>query len=267
MIHRLAIQHRLPLYLLHKGGINFPGDVLNSAVFHRSIKTARQNIFKNIQLFDIGQDFRRRFGGDLAAVGAVNLVAVVLAGVMGCGDHDSGRAAQIPGCKGDRGHRHQCGPDVNPYPIGRENRRCRLCKHIAFDAAVVANDNRGSRELLFQVVRQTLGCFCHGIDVHPVGSGTDNAPKASRTEGQIPVESILHSGPVHLPQLPGHVLICAGTGQPAFVFLLNIRSLFHSLILLHPKTGPGHGFSWAQNPRGQKYSRPYKRRFHPLQTE
>ena len=173
MIHRLTIQHRLPLHCLHKGGIYFLGDVSDTAAFQECIKTALENIFKNIQFFNFSKDLRRRFGGNLAAIGAIDLVAVVLTGVMGCRDHDTGRAAQIPGCKGDRGHRHQCWPDVNQHPICRKNRRYRLCKHIAFDAAVIADGNRWFRVLLLQAVHQALGCFGHGIDIHSIGSGAD----------------------------------------------------------------------------------------------
>ena len=77
--------------------------------------------------------------------------------------------------------------------------------------------------MLFQVICQPLGGLGHGINIHPVGTGTDHAPQAPGAEGQISIESILDPAFVHGPQLGKKIRISCGLFQPTSVFLLYIH--------------------------------------------
>ena len=156
LVDGLAKQDRLALDLLHECGIDLIRDVLDAAACHACFKVAGPDVGKDVQLLDFSQNFRSGFGGDLAAVRTVDLVAAILAGVVGSRHHDTGRGVQIAGRKRHGRNRHQGRPDVDLNAVGREHTRSHLCKHIALDAAVVTNGNRGVLIMFFEVIGQSL---------------------------------------------------------------------------------------------------------------
>ena len=113
---------------------------------------------------------------------------------MGGGHHDTRRAMQRPCGIGNTGHRHQFFKNVGLDPIGRKHLRCNLRKHIALDAAVVADSNTAlfRREMVDHIIAQTLGRPGHDIHVHAVGTGSDDAPEACRAKLQIFVKRVLN---------------------------------------------------------------------------
>ena len=156
----------------------------------------------------------------------IDLITVVLAGVVRSRDHDTCGGVQIAGRKRHSRHRHQDGPDIHLDAISRKHPGGNLCKHIALDTTVVTNSHRRSFKVLFQIVRQTLRSLCHGIDVHPVGACADDAAQTARTKGKVTVKRIFDFGIVQRFQFSGHVGICGGVCQPAFVFLFNIHIVY-----------------------------------------
>ena len=219
LVHFLTEEDRLGFHILHEGGVGFLRYVGDPALFQVFLKGTGMHIPENIQFFNLRQHLSSRLGGDLAAVGTVNLVAVILAGVVGGGDHHARVRPQVPHGEGHRRHRHQPGPNGNLYPICRKYTGRHTGEHIAFDAAVIADANAGLFPLLVEIIRQTLGGLCHRVDVHPVGSGADHTPQAAGSEGQVPVKRVLRL-------LPGHCakgVLCFGIhsrpGKPAVVFL------------------------------------------------
>ena len=219
LVHFLTEEDRLGFHILHEGGVGFLRYVGDPALFQVFLKGTGMHIPENIQFFNLRQHLSSRLGGDLAAIGAVNLVAVILAGVVGGGDHHARVRPQVPHGEGHRRHRHQPGPNGNLYPICRKYTGRHTGEHIAFDAAVIADANAGLFPLLVEIIRQALGGLCHRVDVHPVGSGADHTPQAAGSEGQVPVKRVLRL-------LPGHCakgVLCFGIhsrpGKPAVVFL------------------------------------------------
>ena len=222
-VHLVSKEYRLPFYRLYKGGINLGGNILDGAGAQCRLKISPGDILKNIQLLNFSQDFPGSGGGDLAAVRAIDLVAVVFGRVVGGGDHHTGGSVQIPGGKGHRRHRHQLGPEEHLDPVGSEDLRRYPGKEVTFNATVIANGNGGGGVLLFQEIGQTLGGLGHGINIHPVGTGTDHTPEAPGAESQISIKSIFHPAFVHGPQLRKKVGISGGLFQPASVFLLYVH--------------------------------------------
>ncbi len=184
----------------------------------------------------------------------IDLITVVLAGVVRSRDHDTRRGVQIAGRKRHSRHRHQDGPDIDLDAIGREHSGGHFCKHIALDAAVVADGHRWLCKVLFQIIGQTLRCLCHSIDVHAVGACADDAAQTARAKGKVTVKRIFDFGIIQRFQFSGHVGVCGGLGQPALIFLFNI----HFLNLLHPEIVPVREGSASRNPPGQRCSLPYR---------
>ena len=89
-VNFISKEHRLPLYRLYKGGIHLGFHIFDGAGPQRRLKIHPGNILKNIQLLNFSQDLPGGGGGDLAAVRAVDLVAVVFGRVVGGSDHHTG---------------------------------------------------------------------------------------------------------------------------------------------------------------------------------
>ena len=142
LIDLFAKQSRLALDLLHECGIDLVRDVLDAAVCHTCFKVAGLDVGKNVQLLDLGKDFCSGLSGNLATVRAIDLVAVVLAGIVGGRHHDTCGGVQIAGRKGHGRNRHQNRPDVDLDTISRKHPGGDFCKHIALDTAVVTNGHR-----------------------------------------------------------------------------------------------------------------------------
>ena len=200
----LRIPHyRLLLHLFHESGVHLFRDPFNAAGFQALFKRNLFAVRKQVQLFDLAQHFIGSRGGHLAAVSPVHLVAVVLGGVVGSRYHNARRAFQIPGSVGNAGYRHQLGENISFDAISRKDFRRNLRKHIALDAAVVADGNAPlfRSKVVDHIIAETLGSPSHNIHIHPVGAGADHAPKAGSTKLQVLVKGIFDLRPV-----PGHGL-------------------------------------------------------------
>ena len=221
----VPVEDRLGLHVFHKGCVNSLRNVQDPPIVPGGIEVHDPDILKNIQSFDFRKNFCRPLGGDLTAVGTVDLVAVVFAGIVRGGDHDPGAAPQLPHSKGHRRHGHQLRPNVDLHPIGSEDPGRNLGKKLAVNAAVEADGNGRRPEVLLQVVRQALGSLGNGIKIHPIGSGSDDAPQAPGAKGQIPVKGVLLLLFVHGPELfqqsRVHIRLC----KPAAVFFLIVHGV------------------------------------------
>lgn len=112
----------------------------------------------------------------------IDLITVVLAGVVRSRDHDTRRGVQIAGRKRHSRHRHQDGPDIDLDAIGREHSGGHFCKHIALDAAVIADGNGLGAALGLDPVGKALGSLAHNIHVHAVGTGADHTAQTGSAE-------------------------------------------------------------------------------------
>ena len=214
----LSEKHGLRLHRLQKGRENGVRDRLYPSFPQAGVKISPFDAVKEIQLFDFEENFRGGFNGHLAAVRAVDLVAVVLGRVVGGGDHHARGGAEAARGKGHGGHRGELWPEVNLHAVCGQHARGHAGERIAFEAAVVADNGGRSGKAPVEVVRQPLRSFGDSIDVHAVGAGADHAAQAAGTKGEVAVEGVLDGRLVHAPQFLKKFLV-GHTRQPALIFL------------------------------------------------
>ncbi|OJG25599.1 hypothetical protein RR47_GL001648 [Enterococcus columbae DSM 7374 = ATCC 51263] len=229
LINLFTKQNRLTLDLFHEGGVDLIRDVLDAAVCHACFKITGLDVCKDIQFFNLRQNFRSSLSGDLAAVRTVDLIAVILARVVRSRHHDTCGGVQITGRKRHGRNRHQDRPDIDLNTIGCEHARCHLCKHIALDAAVIADGHRRLCEVLFQIISQTLRSFRYGVDVHPIGACANYATQTTGAKSKITIKSILNFCIIHRFQFSGNICIRSCIHQPSLVFFFNIHNSFTPL--------------------------------------
>ena len=128
--------------------------------------------------------------GDLAAVGAVGLVAVVGGGVVARGHADAAGALEVAGGPGERGHRGNLGVDVGGHAVGGQNSGRGLHEQLTVIAAIARDSDRGVLEVLHQVVGEALRGAADGVDVHAVGAGPQRAAQARSAECEVLEERI-----------------------------------------------------------------------------
>ena len=126
----------------------------------------------------------------LAAVGAVDLIAVVFRRVVAGRNADAEAAVQMAHGKTQRRNRLKAGVEIGCDAVGRKN-CCRFTgKNIALDAAVMADGN-GLRQIrLIEILCNCLRCAADHIDIHPVRARAEHAAQACRTKLQIAVERV-----------------------------------------------------------------------------
>jgi len=221
----------LILDLIHKGSIDLIRDVFDTTVCETRFKIAVLYICKDVQFFNLSQNFGGSFGRDLAAICTINLVAIVFAGIVRSSDHHASRGVQITGCKGHSRHRHQHRPNINLDTICSENASGYFCKYITLDAAVITDYHRRLCKVFLQIVSQTLRCLCYGVNIHAVGSSTDYTAKTTSAKCKVTVECIFNFCIVQCFQLSGNIGICRCICKPTLVFFLDIHLLFPHLSL------------------------------------
>ena len=99
-------------YLVKIAVDNGLGNVVYSAVCNAVIIGDGLCAVKHGNAFDILEHNLSCIKCELAAVGTVNLVAVVLGRVMGSCDHDTCAALQVSYCVGKHGSGHKLGIDM-----------------------------------------------------------------------------------------------------------------------------------------------------------
>ena len=163
--------------------------------------------------------------GDLAAVGAVHLVAVVLGGVVAGRDADARAAAQIPHRPGEGRGGLQPGIDVGRDAVGGQHPGGLPAEQLALVAAVVGQGHLLGQAGGVQRVGQALGGPADGVDVHPVGAGADDAPQSAGAEGQVPVEPVVDGLGIagDALQLGDQVGVLGGAGAPEVVEVCRLH--------------------------------------------
>ena len=130
---------------------------------------------------------------DLGAVLPVYFVSVILRRIMAGSHHDSGCASQLPERKGEHRSRTKRREDIGLDPVGRKAERRffgKLRRHIS---RVKRDSHSLFLRLFFQdEIGKTLGRLSHRIDIHPVGSCSDDSTESSCPEFQVTIESLLY---------------------------------------------------------------------------
>ena len=128
----------------------------------------------------------------LRPVGPIGLIAVVLLGVVRCGDHHARLALEFADREAQLGRGAQCVEQIDREAVRGENIGHALGEQARIVAAVVPHGHadRLAREVLLQVVRKTLRRSAHRIDVHPVGTHAHDAAQTARTKLEVLVEAL-----------------------------------------------------------------------------
>ena len=227
LANRLAIEDGLRLHRLQEGREHLVGNEAYPPVAHTGVKIVLLHAVKEIPFLNFGEDFGGGFNSHLAAVRAVDLVAVVLGGIVGGGDHHArGRAEKARG-KGHGGHRGELRPEVHLHAVSGQHARGHARECIAFETAVIADDGGGSGEALVEVVRQPLRSPGDGIDVHAVGPRADHAAQPAGSKGEVAVKGVLDGRFVHAPELLKKLRI-GHARQPALILLPVIHGVSSS---------------------------------------
>ena len=116
-----AIANALVIYSLYKIIQAFVVNAHNAACLHTGFIIHQLYAVKAVHFFDCSQNFICHFQRDLAAIGAIHFIAVVLGRVVGCRYHDTGIAVIIPGSKAQCGNRHQGAVNAHLYAVGGQN--------------------------------------------------------------------------------------------------------------------------------------------------
>ena len=131
--------------------------------------------------------------GNLGSVFPVGLVAVILLGVMRCGNHHSALASEMA----YRITEFRSGPQrikqIYPESVCRKHICSNLGKFAAVVPAVIRNCNFYLVKILeisLHVVGYTLRGHAHRIFVHSVGADPHNASQSSGAELQMSVKTL-----------------------------------------------------------------------------
>ena len=228
-VARRAAQHAFGINGVDERIHHVLPDVFNVTGRHTGFKIRGLDVRKNIQLIDLFQHAVGHFAGDLAAVAAIHLIAVILGGVMAGGDGDARIAAQMPHRKGKGRRGHQFGVHIHLDAVGGQHGGGLLGEFQALVAAVPGNGHTGTVPAgAVQVVGKALGGLAHGVHVHAVGAGAQHAPQAGGTKGQVLVKTVvdLFVFPLNGEKFLGQVLVVQFLGKPAFIFCHLFVPLF-----------------------------------------
>ena len=204
-------QHRV-----HEGVQAVLADGADQALGGGRVVIRQLHAVKAVGFLHGGQDPLRRLGGNLTAVRAVDLVAVVLGGVVTGGDAHAGPAAQIPYRPAQGRGGLQTGVEVGGDAVGRQHPGRLPGKEGPLQPAVVGDGHAPGQAGGVEVVGQALGGPADGVDVHAVGPRPQHAPQAAGAEGQMAVESVGDRRPVRLhgPQLLDQLRVLPRAVQP-----------------------------------------------------
>ena len=175
---------------VHKGVQAAVLNIADGSRLEGLVEVRQLHAVKAVGLFNGGQDLFRRLGGNLAAVGAVDLVAVILGGVVAGGDADSRAAVQIPHRPAEGRGGLQAGIEVRGNPIGGQDPGGLPGEQVPLNPAVPGDGHGLGQVRAVQVVRQPLGGPADGVEVHAVGARAGDAPESPGAKGQTPMEII-----------------------------------------------------------------------------
>lgn len=154
---------------------NSLGNPLHQSLFQGSIERHRFYTIEAVDGVDGRLDGLRRLDGDLAAVGAVDLIAVVCRGIVRRGNVDAGRAAQLADGETQRGGGLDAIEQIRPDPVAGEHLGDSTHKLLGTVTRIPAKRNRRPIKRVIQIIGKTLRGLTDGIDIKPVGTESELA--------------------------------------------------------------------------------------------
>ena len=188
-------------------------------------------------LCDLGNDEVVDVRNELTASLVIELVAVVLGGIVRCGDHNAAECRKLANREGKLGGRSERLKHVRLDTVCSKN-ACGLEAEFDAEAAVIVrDDNTASASLcacLLDILCKALSCLADHIFVDTVGSDTQNAAKSAGTKLEIVKKSLLDLLIVGLNSDKLFSVACIKIGMVfPFVILVKIVHLFTPIKKLH----------------------------------
>ena len=198
---------------------------LDKALLNSLIEVHRLHAGKRIGLGDSLRNCIGGLTGDLAAVGAIGLIAVIRRRIMASGHANTTGALKVADGPGKRRHGRNLRIHESSHAVCCKNGSRRLNEQLTFIAAIASDGDRRMLEGRIEVVSESLGRTTDRIDIHTVSARTDSAAKASSTEGEILEESVgdgvLITLLLHRVKLSEELLVL-DIGNPSIKQLMNI---------------------------------------------
>lgn len=160
------------LYVTVKNSL---GNPLHQPLFQGSIERHRFYAIEAVDGVDGRLDGLRCLDGNLAAVGAVDLIAVVCRGIVRRGDVDAGRAAQLADGETQRGSGLDAIEQIRPDSVAGEHLGDSTHKLLGTVTCIPAKRNGRPIKRVIQVIGKTLRGLTDGIDIKPVGTESELA--------------------------------------------------------------------------------------------
>ena len=203
-----------------------------AAISQRLVIIDQPDAVKAVALLNRCKDFFGSFQRDLAAVRAVDLVAVILGGVMAGGHADARAAAEIPHRPRKRRGRLKAGVHIGCDAVGGQHTGRLAGKQLTVMAAVVGDGNLLRQVSCVEVIRQTLRCLADGIEIHAVGARTNDTAQSAGAEFQITIKTIRDGLviPGHADKLRFNSIVQIRLGQPAVIQFLRVAHALHDTL-------------------------------------
>ena len=145
---------------------------------------------EDVRLIDGALDLVCGLVGDLAAVVAIDLVAVVGRGVVAGRHGDASGAVQVTRGERERGNRLDARVDVGLDAVGGKHASRGLYEVLTLVARVSRDGDRGVLVVGVEVGGQSLRGLRDRVDVHAVGAHAERATKAGRAKREAAVERV-----------------------------------------------------------------------------
>ena len=124
-------------------------------------------------------------GGELGAVLPISLIAVILLGIMRCGNVYSRNASKLTDSKGKLGSGAERVKDIYLYARCRQNFSRNPCKKLGVVSRIVRDNNAVVCSVfLYDEVGKSLSSLSNGIYVHRVHTDLHSAAETRSTEGK-----------------------------------------------------------------------------------
>ncbi len=141
----------------------------------------------------------RRLERDLAAVGTVDLVAVVGGGVVARRNAHARPAAVIAHRPAQRGCRLQARIEIGGHAVGGKHTRGLAREARRADAAVVGNGAAQRQSRRLEVSGKSLRRAADNVNIHAVRARAEHAAQSAGAEGKVTVKAVLDlRGVAHL---------------------------------------------------------------------
>ena len=166
------------------------GRPLHETLLERLVEVHALHAVEDVGLVDGVLDLVGGLVGNLTAVRAVDLVAVVLRGIVGSRDADAGGALEVARGERQRGDGLDARIHERLDAVGGQHAGGGPHEVLALVARVACDGDRGVLEVGVEVGGEALRGLGNRVDVHAVGAHAERAAQARGTKGEAAVEGV-----------------------------------------------------------------------------